>query len=531
MIERATGSFGAGGKPLVSGATLSNGMSLAIGALALVGLYVTSFDSYLLFHSAAELVFMLVAFAVFVMAWNLRPFLDDDYPLFLGISLATVGTLRLIHMLDYRGMGVFHTVDANHATQLWIACGYLAAVSLLVAPIFIGRRMNVAVVGGAYAAVAAAILTVIYVAPVFPRAYETGVGLTPFKKVSEYVICVIMLCAAGALWRRRRSLTRATWHLMEAAILVWIVSELCFTLYVGVYTTPNLIGHLLSVLSALLVYQAVVHAEVAEPHALAVESLRASDRAQREAAQLHQRLEASLLPSLPLEHPGLRFYTRYEPGEERLFLGGDFIDLAQIDAQRVGVLVGDVSGHGPDAAALGATLRAGWQALTTAGVGFSQTIETLGRVLEREAPSADTFVTCVLAVVDEEIGELHVLCLGHPAPLIIADGQATSVEVTSHPPLGLADHSLCDATVVTLPSAASLLFFTDGVIEGRTTPGASERLGIERFAGIISHECVVACDEAALDRVLATVVEMNGGPLADDVAVVMVTPARAGVLA
>lgn len=67
MVEPATGSFGAGGKPLVSGATLSNGVSLAIGVLALVGLYATSFDSYLLFHSAAELVFMLVAFAVFVM--------------------------------------------------------------------------------------------------------------------------------------------------------------------------------------------------------------------------------------------------------------------------------------------------------------------------------------------------------------------------------------------------------------------------------------------------------------------------------
>ena len=89
--------------------------------------------------------------------------------------------------------------------------------------------------------------------------------------------------------------------------------------------------------------------------------------AQAEVARLHDRLEASLLPRTPILHPRLDVAAAYRPGEARLRLGGDFFDVLPCNAGQVAVLVGDVSGHGPDAAALGATIRGDWRALNLSG--------------------------------------------------------------------------------------------------------------------------------------------------------------------
>jgi ferredoxin len=89
--------------------------------------------------------------------------------------------------------------------------------------------------------------------------------------------------------------------------------------------------------------------------------------AQIEIANLHTALEASLLPATPLSHPTLTILTAYRPGEERLRLGGDFFDIQPIAGDGLALIIGDVSGHGPQAAALGARLRAAWQGLVLAG--------------------------------------------------------------------------------------------------------------------------------------------------------------------
>ncbi len=85
------------------------------------------------------------------------------------------------------------------------------------------------------------------------------------------------------------------------------------------------------------------------------------------AERLHARLEASLLPTAPVDHPLLKAVIRYRPGEHRLRLGGDFVG-STVDADDIlHFIIGDVSGHGPDAAALGATLRSTWKAMALAG--------------------------------------------------------------------------------------------------------------------------------------------------------------------
>ena len=81
------------------------------------------------------------------------------------------------------------------------------------------------------------------------------------------------------------------------------------------------------------------------------------------------RLERGLLPRPIIANPALRWATRYRPGGQRTLLGGDFFDGIELSDGTIRFLIGDVSGHGPDEAALGVALRVAWRALVLGGCG------------------------------------------------------------------------------------------------------------------------------------------------------------------
>lgn len=91
-------------------------ISTSIGILIIAGLYLISLYSYLLFHSLVELFSIVVACSIFIVYWNSRHFLDNNYLLFLSIAYLFIGGVDLIHMLSYAGMGVFTEYTANLPT-------------------------------------------------------------------------------------------------------------------------------------------------------------------------------------------------------------------------------------------------------------------------------------------------------------------------------------------------------------------------------------------------------------------------------
>ena len=116
---------------------------IVFGILILLGLYFTNLYSYLLFHSFVEVFSIIVAICIFMVVWNSRKLLDNNYLLFIGIAYLFVGGMDLIHTLAYKGIGVFQGYDANLPTQLWIAARYLEGISFLIAPLFLIRPLNV----------------------------------------------------------------------------------------------------------------------------------------------------------------------------------------------------------------------------------------------------------------------------------------------------------------------------------------------------------------------------------------------------
>ena len=249
------------------------------GVLTLGGLYLISRHNYLLFHSLAEVFSIVVAGAIFMVFWNARRFLDSGFYLFIGIAYAFVAGLDLTHTLGYTGMNVFPGYDTNLPAQLWIASRYLESLSLFAAPFFFRRRLKPSPVFAVYTTAVILLLGSIFFWNIFPDCFVEGAGLTPFKKISEYIICLILVAAIVRLWPRRAELDARVFHLLIASITVTIVSELSFTLYIDAYGLPNMVGHLLKIVSFYLMYKAFIEAGIARPFGLMFREIKQSEEA------------------------------------------------------------------------------------------------------------------------------------------------------------------------------------------------------------------------------------------------------------
>lgn len=244
-----------------------------------------------------------------------------------------------------------------------------------------------------------------------------------------------------------------------------------------------------------------------------------------ETAVLHARLQQGLLPRVALRSATPAVTTRYLPGEDRLLLGGDFYDVVELPDGTVAALVGDVAGHGPDAAAVGASLRASWRALTLARLDGPSLLRTLDEMLVRARRSAELFVTVCAVSLATGGRRATVLRAGHPAPILVGPAGARPLDVPVGPPLGVVDQPAWAAADVLLPPEWSLLLYTDGLFEGRAAPGSAERFGVERVVEVLDRVDGLP-DGRAVDTLLDEVRAANGAPVADDIAVVLLTRAQ-----
>jgi len=237
--------------------------------LVLLGaLYYASLHNFLLFHSLVELFSILVFFGIFVIAWNARRIINNHYLLFLGIGFLFVGIIDLEHTLAYKGMEILgHEGSANHATQLWIAARLTQGLALLISPFWLQRRFRPYLVFSGFFVWSLLLLWAIH-AGFFPECFIEGSGLTPFKKVSEYVISSILVAGYLVLRRRRHLMDVTIFRLMAASIFFTIASELAFTSYISVFGVSNILGHFAKFIAAYFIYMALVETGLKAPYSL-----------------------------------------------------------------------------------------------------------------------------------------------------------------------------------------------------------------------------------------------------------------------
>ena len=253
--------------------------NISLVAGILIALYTTSFYSYLLFHSTVETFSIIIACSVFMLVWNARDYIEDNYLMFLGIAYLFIGGLDLLHTLSYRGMGVFSGNDANLPTQLWIIARYTESVSLFSAFYFLKRKLNVHFLFIAYIFLIGFLLGMVFYWGIFPVCYIEGYGLTTFKKVSEYAISLILLITMVRIFRNRKDFAESVFRLLILSVSCTIFSELAFTYYIDVFGFSNLVGHYFKLFSFYLIYKAIIETGLVEPYELLFRRLKQREEA------------------------------------------------------------------------------------------------------------------------------------------------------------------------------------------------------------------------------------------------------------
>ncbi|MFF5854500.1 PP2C family protein-serine/threonine phosphatase [Streptomyces sp. NPDC012751] len=243
--------------------------------------------------------------------------------------------------------------------------------------------------------------------------------------------------------------------------------------------------------------------------ALAMGRLRAEENA---------RLERGLLPEPILTSSAVTASSRYYPGRAQALLGGDFLDVVQTEDGQIHAVIGDVSGHGPDAAALGVCLRIAWRSLTLGGHREQHLLHLLEQIHIAERAVSDLFTTCTLITLDPAAATLTLHLAGHHEPLLLTPEGTREVAAPHGIALGIAPGlGKWPATTLALPPRGALVAYTDGLIEGFADPSGA-RLGVDGLLRII--DSVRAPDPGThLDQLIARTRTLNADRHTDDLAI------------
>lgn len=206
--------------------------------------------------------------------------------------------------------------------------------------------------------------------------------------------------------------------------------------------------------------------------------------------------------------------VRYVPAVRPLEVGGDWYNALVLPDGRIGLVVGDCVGRGLGAATVMGQLRSACRALLLQAKTPADVIESLDVFADQLPGAACTTMLC--AAVDRESGTVVYSCAGHVPPVVVrADGTSEILDCARSVPLGVVPgHTRPEATA-TLPPGASLLLYTDGLVERRRE---SLDDGLARLTGVAT--CRSDLDEEELaDHVIRTAVASDG--YSDDVALVI----------
>jgi len=294
--------------------------------LFIVGISFTMGYSYLLFHILAEFFSIIIAGIIFVITWNSRDKLDNGYLLLIGISFFFIGGIDLLHTIAYEGMNVFVDYDANLPTQMWIVARYLQAASFVIAPLLITRRINAKTIFGTYFILTASLIILIFSGS-FPDCYIEGTGLTSFKIISEYFICLFLFIAIYLLFKKKNHFSREVLLLLYGALLTTILSELAFTAYISVYGPANYLGHVLKIIAFALIYQAIVVTGLRKPFDTMFRTLSQSEAKYR---TFFNNMDEGVAVFDLVEHGGIIDYQ--------------FVDVNRRYASMMGMRPGDIIG-------------------------------------------------------------------------------------------------------------------------------------------------------------------------------------------
>ena len=220
-----------------------------------------------------------IAVAVFFITWNSKSFIDNNSLKLIGIAYLFIGILDFFHTMGFPGMMIFSDYP-YYSNQLWIVARYFQSIALVLSFVLVRSKMQVKI---SFLIACCSVITVLGLLSVlvwhnFPICYIDGVGQTPFKIASEYIIIAVLAVSALLLRKNKELFEGKVYKYLFCSILLTIVSEWCFTAYISNSGFANMLGHCIKILSFYFVYKAIIETAIREPYDLIFREIKQAEQ-------------------------------------------------------------------------------------------------------------------------------------------------------------------------------------------------------------------------------------------------------------
>jgi PAS domain S-box-containing protein len=381
-------------------------------------------SSYLVFHNSAEFFSVMVSLSVFGVGWYAYDQSKDRHALFLGTAFLAIGLIDVMHALGNAAMPAFVTANStNKSTQYWVSARLLEASALLVSasvypdqPRRWLRKRNL--LTAAFAVSGLVFTGVTFFPSSLPATFVQGVGLTPFKVLSEYLVIAFLLLALRAYWKRmERTGDRLLIYYM-AAFIIGVFSEAAFASYKTGFDTYNVLGHVYKVAAFYLIYKGAFAASVAKPY---LQLFASNDRLRTEVAERKHAEDKVRALNAELEQRVLERTSRLEAANRELEENREWL---RVTLSSIGdaVLACDTAGRVTFENPMAATLT-GWPPAEALG----HPIESIFKTIDERsgAPAED--------IVGRVAQEGRAAALANHTALVTRAGRAIPIEDSAAP--------------------------------------------------------------------------------------------------
>lgn len=467
---------------------------------------IVSDSEYLSWHTIFEFISILMSFCVFILPYYAYSQSHRLRGILLANVFFTMCIIDTFHTLSFKGMPHFliENTAANRATTFWIIARLIGAIGIASASfVKINRKSNLnrRVFSGIAVLFSLSILIIVtYFPDVIPAMYIEGMGVTQIKKILEYVV-IMFLCIAEILYLRQYLKNRDNSNLMIAiAITFSIFSELAFVRYYSVYDIYNYVGHAYKFISYFIVFRAAFIKNIEKPYlalfkaknrldkyagqlnGLVAERTEKLQQVNEELSQKNQKLledldyardiQKAILPGKLPNSDQVMFEAKYYPAER---VSGDFYNIFKLDEDRIGMYIGDVSGHGVPAAMLTVFLN---QSIKTVHeldgsryevIKPSKVLENLYESYNRVNFKDEVYILVLYAIYNIKTMELTYSSAGMNAqPIIVKrNNEIMEIDTTGLPIcklINITPGNYTDKTIQ-LANGDKVFFYTDGLIE------------------------------------------------------------------
>ncbi|HOF42505.1 MAG TPA: MASE3 domain-containing protein [Candidatus Moranbacteria bacterium] len=270
-------------------------------AIILVALFLAKTKSDLFFYSLAEIASVAIFLSIFLLVWNSRRYLKNNFFTLMGIAYFFVGIFGVFHLLSIVEADIFSGYDRNLQEQVSIVMRFMLGASFAGAPFLIGKRINAGLSFFAYSAVTAFVLLSIFQWNIFPAVILSDGTITPLGIAAGYAALAVTIGGLFSLHYKKDSFDNLVFLFIEMSLFANILIEFLLAGNRYFFAASGDIRHILMVLSAYLAYLGIVEAGLMKPYCLYINELRAKGKKMRE-EEARGKLLVDLSPQAIIVH-------------------------------------------------------------------------------------------------------------------------------------------------------------------------------------------------------------------------------------